>query len=199
MQSVQHANMCTSNVFVLLWPVTTMPSFCSRRGSFHGASFHIKRNTFVVVRLSFYMTAVCWHPWNCKLRVQECNLLKQQPSFQQCKLASGVHVNAVTTLMLMLGQVNALHSSHYQTLIKLWLNSSQCTESWSNMTTSIEANFSVPRIILEVKLRLNFFFCGCLGLRSNRKLTSAAPMVCHYKLTLPTTGQARILQRFQFM
>ncbi len=40
-----------------------------------------------------------------------------QPSFWLCKLASRVPVNMVMTLMLMLVQVNAFCSSHYQTLI----------------------------------------------------------------------------------
>ncbi len=53
--------------------------------------------------------------WNW---VPEWNLLKPQPSFRLCKLASGVPVNAVSTLMLMLAQVNALCSGHFQTLIK---------------------------------------------------------------------------------
>ncbi len=47
-------------------------------------------------------------------------LLKPQPSFQLRKLVSGVSVTVVMTLMLMLmlAQVNAIRSSHYQTLIK---------------------------------------------------------------------------------
>ncbi len=50
----------------------------------------------------------------------EWNLLKLQPFLWLHKLASGVSVNVMTTLMLVLtlAQVNAFCSSHYQTLIK---------------------------------------------------------------------------------
>ncbi len=36
------------------------------KGSLHGTSFCFRWNTFVVVWPSFYMTTVCWHPWNRK-------------------------------------------------------------------------------------------------------------------------------------
>ncbi len=63
-------------------------------------------------RAGAYETANVWN------RVPGCNLLKPQLPLWLCKLASGVPVNAVTKLMLMPTQVNALCSSHYQTLIK---------------------------------------------------------------------------------
>ncbi len=53
--------------------------------------------------------------WN---RVLECNLLKTQASFRWCKLTKRKPVKVVATLKLMLVQVNAIHSSHYQTPIK---------------------------------------------------------------------------------
>ncbi len=71
----------------------------------------------------FYSSAFLLHDSGVlvSLKLQtfsECNLLKPQPAFWLCKLVSGVPVNAVTTLMLMLAKVNAFHSSYYQTLIK---------------------------------------------------------------------------------
>ncbi len=50
--------------------------------------------------------------WNW---VPQWNLLTLQPSLQLFELASGVPVN-VAMLMLMLAQVNAFRSSHYQSL-----------------------------------------------------------------------------------
>ncbi len=44
----------------------TEPPDAPFKGSLYCASFHSKQNTFAVVRPSFYMTTVCWRPWNFK-------------------------------------------------------------------------------------------------------------------------------------
>ncbi len=62
-------------------------------------------------------------------------------------------MKAVTTLMLLLPQVNAFRSSHYQTPI----NHSALHPKQVEYEDSIEAYLSVPSIISEVKLWLNFF------------------------------------------
>ncbi len=96
--------------------------FFELRGRLHGTSFHIKQTLLLWFDLSVTWqqcagTSETANVWN---RVPEFNLLKPQLSFRLCKLASGVPVNTVTTLMLMLMlvQVSAFCCSHYQTLIK---------------------------------------------------------------------------------
>ncbi len=116
-----------------------------------GESFRIKRNTFVAVRPFFYVTTACWRPRNCKLwnQVPKCNLLSSCVNWHAAK-----PVRAVTTLMLMLAQVNAFRNSHKQTLIKL---STVHPKQVKYDDKSIEATSGLHRIILEVKLWLNFF------------------------------------------
>ncbi len=92
----------------------------SLRDSLHGPSFRIKWNTFVASRPSFI--TVCWRPktTNVRKRVPEWNLLKPQPSFRLSKLAVGVPVHSDdATANANAMQVNALCSSHYQTLTHL--------------------------------------------------------------------------------
>ncbi len=98
------------------------------RGSLHGTSFHIKRNTSFAVQPYFYMRTVCWHPWNskCLSPGSGWNPLKRHLSLRLCELASRVPVNTVT--MLMLAQVNTFP-------FKLLLNTPQCTQSKLYMTT----------------------------------------------------------------
>ncbi len=80
----------------------------------------------LVLRFSIsYTTMACWRP-------QTIKLLKQSAIFWKCNLlSSGVNwpngkpVEAATKLMLMLAQVNAFHSGHYQTPIKHWKRASR--------------------------------------------------------------------------
>ncbi len=146
------------------WLINMLMGHTSRcfRGSLQD-SFHSKWNTFVAVWPSFYMMTVCWHPWNCKLVVPECNLLKSQPSFRLCKLANPKPVNTMTTLMLMLA-----HSS--LVITKFWLNTPQCSQSKSNMTTVYWGEFKCQYYNFTSQSTAEFLqFYGFFGLSSNRK------------------------------
>ncbi len=137
--------MCYTSTTFQDWSIISGRRRDRLRGSLHGTSFCIKQNT-----------SACWRPWNQHVwhRVPKWNLLRTQPFFQLCKLASKVFVNAMTTLMLMLAWVNAFHSSHFKTLIKDFRSAPKAGRIWQQ---SIEANLSVCSIILEVKLWLKFF------------------------------------------
>ncbi len=89
---------------------------------------------------------------------------------------NGDSAKAVTELMLMLAQVNAIH---YQTLIKHSTVLSKQVEYEDSPLMSL--------------------ICGCFGLNTNRKLTTlAALMLCHHKVTPPAASLVCVLQRFWF-
>ncbi len=80
-----------------------IPLVYTLRGSLHDASFHIKQNTFMAVRPSYYMTTVCWRPWN-RRRLKPHY---RAEAFETATFFSSTFLKAVTTLMLMLAQVTA--------------------------------------------------------------------------------------------
>ncbi len=96
--------------------------------------------------------------WN---RIPGCNLLKPQPSFWLCKLAnhkaceSGDYTNANASASQCISQYP---------LLKLWFNTHSAPKASLIWQHTIEANSSFSRIILEVKLWLNFFNLWLLGL-----------------------------------
>ncbi len=135
-----------------LWhPSWEIPSFLFlsyepiREAVYTAQVFGSNETLFVMVQPSFYTRTRCWSP-------RDLNFLELQASLRLCKLARGLPANTVTTLMLMLAQVSAFCSSHYQALIK------HSTVHWKqvNMTTVCWGK-SVHSIILEVNLGLNFF------------------------------------------
>ncbi len=97
---------------VVMYLVETLVLCRTVRSSLHSASFLHQMKHFCCGSAFLFLPVNVWN------QVPEWNFFKLQPSFRLCKLASGVPVNVVMALMLMLAQVNAFHSRHHQTLIK---------------------------------------------------------------------------------
>ncbi len=127
------------------------------------------------------MTTVCWRPW-----IHKCLKLGSRVEifWNRIFLSSCVNWQAeclLTMLMLMLTQVNAFHSGHYQTPVK----HSTVHQKQSIWRQSLEANLSVCSIILEVNLWLNFFHYWLLRASQQQEVNNfgcSDKLIRHYKL-----------------